>query len=182
MAATNNLLIFLIDILISMYVGALLLRVLLAYTRADFYNPISQFLVSITNPALIPLRKILPSIGSIDTANWILILILQGFRIYSLARLNGFELSISTLLIASILQVLSTILTILIYAILIRAVLSWIQNPYQQENPLVSVVYSITEPLLRPARKILPPVNMIDLSAFFVILILYCLQIIIRSF
>jgi len=112
----------------------------------------------------------------------ILILILQGFRIYSLARLNGFELSISTLLIASILQVLSTILTILIYAILIRAVLSWFQNPYQQENPLVSVVYSITEPLLRPARKILPPVNMIDLSAFFVILILYCLQIIIRSF
>jgi len=182
MAAANNLLVFLVDILISMYVGALLLRVLLAYTRADFYNPISQFLVSITNPALIPLRKIIPSIGNIDSAIWILIIILQGVRIYSLARLNGLELPLSTLLIASTLQVISTMLNILIYAILIRAILSWFQSPYQQENPLAAIVYSITEPLLRPARKILPPVNMIDLSAFFVILILYCLQIIIRSF
>ena len=76
MAATNNLLIFLIDILISMYAGAVLLRIILAFTRADFYNPISQFLVSITDPVLLPLRKIIPSLGSIDTASWILIHIL----------------------------------------------------------------------------------------------------------
>ena len=182
MAATNNLLIFLIDILISMYAGAVLLRIILAFTRADFYNPISQFLVSITDPVLLPLRKIIPSLGSMDTASWALILILQGFRIFSLAQLNGYELTLSTLLIASILQIISTILSILIYAILIRAVLSWFHNPQQQQNPLVSIIESITEPLLRPARKILPPVNMIDLSAFFVILFLYCLQIIIRSF
>jgi YggT family protein len=182
MAATNNLLIFLIDILISMYAGAVLLRIILAFTRADFYNPISQFLVSITDPVLLPLRKIIPSLGSIDTASWILILILQGFRIFSLAQLNGIELTLSNLLVASILQIISTILSILIYAILIRAVLSWFQSPHQQQNPLVSIIESITEPLLRPVRKILPPATMIDLSAFFVIIFLYCLQIILRSF
>lgn len=182
MSAANNLLIFLIDILISMYAGAVLLRVILAHNRADFYNPISQFLVSITNPVILPLRKIFPSIGPLDTASWVLIFSLQGLRLFALTQLNGLNISLSSLIIAVTLQVLSSIISILIYAIIIRAIFSWFQNPYSNQNPLLEILYSITEPLLRPARKIIPPINMIDLSAFFVVLFLYSLQIIIRSF
>ena len=181
MSAANNLLIFLTDILISMYAGAVLLRIILAHNRADFYNPISQFLVSITNPVILPLRKIFPSVGPIDTASWVLIFALQGFRLFTLTQLNGFEISLSNLLVAVTLQVLSSIISILIYAIVIRAIFSWFQSPYGSQNPLFEILYAITEPILRPARKIIPPVNMIDLSAFFVILVLYSLQIILRS-
>ena len=123
MSAANNLLIFLIDILISMYAGAVLLRVILAHNRADFYNPISQFLVSITNPVILPLRKIFPSIGPLDTASWVLIFSLQGLRLYALTQLNGLNISLSSLIIAVTLQVLSSIISILIYAIIILSLI-----------------------------------------------------------
>lgn len=181
MSVANNLLIFLIDIIISMYAGAVLIRLILAYHRANFYNPISQFLVSITNPVILPLRKILVSIGPIDTASWMLVFALQGFRIFSLGQLNGIDIGVANLLIATSLHILSSIISILIYAILIRAIFSWFQNPYSDQNPLLEILYCITEPLLKPARKIIPPINMIDLSAFFVMILLYSLQIIIRS-
>ena len=81
MHAANNVLTFLIHTLFTLYIGAILLRMILSATRADFYNPISQFLVNITNPILVPLRKIIPSIGPVDTASWVLALGLKTLEI-----------------------------------------------------------------------------------------------------
>lgn len=182
MHAANNVLSFLIHTIFSLYIGAVLLRMILSATRADFYNPISQFLVTITNPVLVPLRRILPSIGKIDTASWVLAFALKAVEIIILLSIKGASVQPTNLIVVTILEVIAALITIFLYAIVIRAILSWFGGAYQQQNPMLSILNSITEPILRPVRKLIPPVGMFDLSAFIVILGLYSILIVLRSF
>lgn len=181
MYAANNVLTFLIHTLFTLYVGALLLRIIITTTRADFYNPISQFLVTITNPVLSPLRKILPSIGAIDIASWVLVFGLKTVEILLLIYIQGLAISADVLIINSILQVVIMVVSIFLYAVIIRAILSWFTGLNMVQNSLQSILDSITEPLLSPARKIIPPTGMFDLSAMVVILVLYSVLIALRS-
>ncbi|MFK7793945.1 MAG: YggT family protein [Gammaproteobacteria bacterium] len=181
MHAANNVFTFLIHTLFTLYIGAILLRMILSATRADFYNPISQFLVTITNPPLVPLRKILPSIGPIDTASWVLVLALKALEVFLLLYIRGIQPSIDILMISTVLQVIIMIVSIFLYAVIIRAILSWFAGMNMGNNPILSLLNSITEPVLAPARKIIPPVGAFDLSAMAVILILYSVLIALRS-
>lgn len=181
MQAANNVLTFLIDTLFTLYIGAVIIRTLLALFRADFYNPISQFLVTITNPLLVPLRKILPSLGKIDTASWVLIFALKAISLFLLFSIKGIQVNPISLLPITILQIFMMVVTILLYAVIIRAILSWFVNANMGPNPLVSIINSLTEPLLAPARKFIPPVGMFDLSALVVILVLYSILIALGS-
>ena len=181
MQAANNVLTFLIHTLFTLYIGAIIIRTILAMTRADFYNPISQFLVTITNPLLIPLRKVIPSIGKIDTASWVLIFGLKALEIFLLFYIKGIQANPQTLVIATIFQVIIMIVSIFLYAVIIRAILSWFAMGNMGPNPLPSILHSITEPLLGPARKIIPPIGMFDLSAMIVILVLYSILIALGS-
>ena len=181
MHAANNVLTFLIHTLFTLYIGAILLRMILSATRADFYNPISQFLVTITNPVLVPLRKIIPSIGAVDTASWVLVLGLKALEIFLLLYIRGLQPSIDVLIINTVLQVIIMIVSIFLYAVIIRAILSWFAGMNMGHNPILSLLNSITEPVLAPARKFIPPVGMLDLSAMVVILILYSILIALRS-
>ncbi|MEM8843601.1 MAG: YggT family protein [Pseudomonadota bacterium] len=182
MDAASNIFTFLISTLFSLYIGAVLIRIILAATRADFYNPISQFIVTITNPTLIPLRKILPSIGKIDTASWTLAFLLKILELFILLSIKSIKVSPDVLIISAILQVLIILVTIFLYAVLFRAILSWFPSPQMYQNPLFMILTSITEPLLRPARRIIPPVGAFDLSALAIILVLYSILIALRSF
>lgn len=181
MHAANNVLTFLIHTLFSLYIGAILLRVILSATRADFYNPISQFLVTITNPVLRPARKIIPSVGQLDTSSWFLIFGLKALEVFLLLWLRGITPSIDVLLISTVLEVLILIVSIFLYAVIIRAILSWFAGMQMGHNPVLTILNSITEPVLAPARKIIPPVGIFDLSAMVVILILYSILIALRS-
>jgi len=182
MHAANNVLTFLIHTLFSLYIGAVLLRIILSATRADFYNPISQFLVTITNPVLVPLRRILPSVGKIDTASWVLVFALKAVEITILLGIRGASIEPISLVVATILQVIIALVTLFLYAIIIRAILSWFGGAYQQQNPMLSILNSITEPVLRPLRKLIPQVGMFDLSAFIAILGLYSILIVLQSY
>ncbi|MDW3095730.1 MAG: YggT family protein [Gammaproteobacteria bacterium] len=181
MHAANNVLIFLIHTLFTLYIGAVVLRVILSATRADFYNPISQFLVTITNPVLVPLRKILPSIGPIDTASWVMIFGLKALELFLLMLIRGIQPGIGVLIVNTILQVIILIVSIFLYAVIIRAILSWFAGMNMGHNPILSILNSITEPILAPARKVIPPIGMFDLSAMAVILFLYSVLIALRS-
>ena len=181
MQAANNVLTFLIHTLFTLYIGAIIIRIILAATRADFYNPISQFLVTITNPLLIPLRKIIPSLGRVDTASWVLVFGLKALEIFLLLAIQGVQASPQQLLLATIMQVIMLVVSIFLYAVIIRAILSWFAGTNMGPNPLISVLHSITEPLLAPARKIIPPIGMFDLSAMVVILLLYSILIALGS-
>ncbi len=181
MHAANNVITFLIHTLVTLYIGALILRIILSSTRADFYNPISQFLVTITNPVLLPVRKILPSIGRFDTASWILVFVLKALELFSLSAIHGRQIEPSTLIAATFVGILTIIVSIFLYAVIFRAILSWVTGPYTSQHPLLSILNSITEPVLRPARQIIPPVGMFDLSALVVILVLYSILIALNS-
>jgi YggT family protein len=153
---------FLINTLFGLYILMVMLRFLLAAVRADFYNPVSQFLVRITNPMLVPLRRVVPSVGKLDTSALLSMILLQLLSFVLIGLLRGGTISLGSLLVLSIAELVGLFLNVLLFSILIQVVLSWINpNTY---NPVVSLLYSITEPVLRPCRRLLPPMSGIDFS------------------
>jgi len=179
----NNVLDFLIHILFTSYIYAVIIRMLLGLTRADFYNPFSQFILAITNPVLTPLRKLIPSIGGIDASAIVLIFALKFIELAASSFLIGKQLLLSSLLVNAIFLVLNQVINIFIFAIIILVVVSWIApHMHGQSNSMTPILRSLTEPLLRPARKLIPPVGIFDLSTFVVLLGLYCIKIFLHSF
>lgn len=153
---------FLINTLFGLYILVVMLRFLLAVVRADFYNPISQFLVKVTNPLLLPLRRIFPSVGKLDTSALVLMLALQILSFTLIALLRGSAFSIAAVLMLSVAELFSLFLNVLLFSIFIQVIISWV-NPGVY-NPAVSLIYSLTEPVLRPCRRLVPPISGMDLS------------------
>ncbi|QMU61768.1 MAG: YggT family protein [Gammaproteobacteria bacterium] len=183
MSPINNVLDFLIHVLFTSYIYAVIIRMLLGLTRADFYNPFSQFILSITNPVLTPLRKLLPSIGRIDTSAIVLILVLKFVELATRSFLISKQVLLTSLIVPSVFGVLNQVVNIFIFAIIILVVISWVApHIHGQSNPITPILRSITEPLIRPARKLIPPVGVFDLSTFVVLLGLYCIKIFLHSF
>lgn len=163
---------FLIETLFGLYILAVMLRFLLQLFRADFYNPVSQFLVKVTHPVLRPLRRVVPSMGNIDTASIVLMLLLQFAELWLVSEIRGSTLSALTMLILAFAILLKTLLYVFIVAILIRIVLSWL-GP-QGPNPVLSLLHSLTEPLLGRARRMLPALSIggFDLTPIVVLIVL----------
>lgn len=162
--------IFLIDTLFSLYILAVLLRFLLQWGGADFYNPISQFLVRVTHPPLRILRRFVPSIGKIDTSALILILTLQMLADFSILLLKGVTINIGALTILAITQLISLLINVFVFAVFARAILSWM-NP-GAFNAAASILTTLTEPLLDICRKVIPELGGIDLSPLAALLLL----------
>ena len=134
----SNALVFLIKSLFGLYLIAIMLRFLLQLTRADFYNPMSQFLVKITNPPLVPLRRIIPGVMGIDFAAVVLLIIIQGIELFLEYIVQGFTLAPLGLLVLTIAELLRLLFQVYFYTILIQVLLSWI-NPGAY-NPTVALL------------------------------------------
>lgn len=180
MQALQNVGVFLVETLFSLYIGAVLIRFLLAWSRANFYNPLSQFLVKITNPLLAPLRRLIPAIGKLDTAAIVLALSLMIIKVFLLLGLQGSGANPPVVLIYSVVELLKMVINIYIFALIIQAVLSWVGNSYG--NPMADILNSLTDPILRPIGNIVPTIGMIDLSPMVAILLLYVALILLQSF
>ena len=168
---------FLVTTLFSLYILAVMLRFLLGAVRADFYNPVSQFLVRITNPLLIPMRKVIPSLGKFDTSALLLMLLLQLASLGLVVLLRGISVSIVTLLIAAVGELVMLVINVFMFAIIIQVILSWV-NPGNY-NPVTALLYSITSPIMRPIQRLIPPVSGIDLSPLVAIIGLQVLRMLI---
>ena len=153
---------FLVETLFGLYILAVMLRFLLQWVRADFYNPISQFLVKATNPPLLPLRRVIPGWMGIDLAAVVLMLVLQCLEWLMIAALRGVSLSLGALLVLSVAKLLSLLLDVFLFAILIQVVLSWVSPG--THNSATALLYRLTEPLLGPARRMIPPMGGLDFS------------------
>ncbi len=165
-----NPLVFLIDILFQLYATALLIRLLLQWVHADFYNPVSQFIVKITNPVVMPMRKIIPGFGGIDVATLLLaifVLVIKAILSYQILD----PLPIGIIAIGNTLKL---IVGIFLYAIIIQAILSWV-NP-DPHNPVVTLLNNLTMPILKHFRNLIPPIGGIDISSLFAIIILMTVQ------
>lgn len=163
-----------INTLVGLYLLIVVLRFLLQLVRADFYNPISQFIVKATNPLLIPLRKAIPGWGGIDIASLVLAVIIQGIAIVLILLLNGIQPPVETIAWAAI-GLISLILKIFFWGLLITVIASWIApNSY---NPALILINQILEPAIKPIRKIMPDMGGIDLSPIIAFLLIQALEI-----
>jgi YggT family protein len=169
---------FLITTLFSLYILAVMLRFLLGAVRADFYNPVSQFLVRITNPVLAPMRKIIPSAGKYDTSALLLMLLLQIVSLVLMVLLRGSSVSIVALLLFAVAELVLLLINIFIFSIVIQVILSWI-NPGIY-TPVGALLHSLTNPVLAPIQRVIPPVAGIDLSPLFALIGLQVLKMLIH--
>jgi len=167
--------VFLIDVVFGLYIFAVLLRFLFQLVRADFYNPLCQAIVTVTNPPLRQLRRYIPSLGGLDTASIVLLVVLQMLNTLLVALVLGLEPGVAGLLVVALAELLGKTLWTFVGAIIVQVVLSWVAPGTY--NPLTSVVHSLTEPLLGPARRAIPPLGPLDLSPLVVLIGLQLAQI-----
>ena len=159
---------FLIETLFGLYILIVMLRFLLQWTRADFYNPVSQFIVKATQPPLAPLRKIIPGFGGLDMAAVVFMFVLKLAELWLITGLLGIAPHIGGLAMLSIAGLLGLLIKVFMFSILIQVIISWV-NPGMY-NPVVGLLHSINEPLLAPARRVIPPISGLDLSPIAVII------------
>ena len=177
MGQLSNAGVFLIQTLFGLYLIAIMLRLLLQVVRADFSNPFAKFLVTITNPALKPLRRVIPGVGGIDLSSVVLMLLLKMLEIFLISLITELPLPQPVgLVVLSIFQVIELMVNVFLWSIIIQAIISWI-NP-SAYNPVVSLLRQLTDPLLAPARQLIPPVSGVDLSPLAVIILIYLLKLI----
>ncbi len=165
---------FLINTLFDIYLMIVLLRIWLQWTRADFYNPLSQFIVKATHPILAPMRRIIPSIGSLDMAAVVLALLVALLKFVAFTLLASAAFQPLPLLMFSLLLVLKQAGSLLFWMLVLRAILSWVS---QGRSPVDHVLLQLTEPLLSPIRRIIPPMGGLDLSVLVLFLILQAINI-----
>ena len=160
--STENPFIFLIDTLFSIYIAIMLLRFLLQQVGADFYNPISQFVVKATQPLVTVARRFIPSIKKVDTATLVLVLLLILMKLIILFAIAGAPLNGQLLMVQTFYDLVSLTFDIFIIALFIQAILSWVNpDPY---HPVSSLLRNLTFPILRPIQKNVPSIGGIDLS------------------
>lgn len=163
---------FLITTIFGLYILAIMLRLILQLVRADFRNSLSQFIVKVTNPPLKPLRRFIPGFAGIDMASVIVMLVLQMLELFLLYLL----LYPSTpdpigLIIFSCVKLITLGFYVFLFSLFLMALLSWFSpDPY---NPVIQILRQITEPVLRPVRRLLPPVSGMDFSVMLALLVLW---------
>ncbi len=166
----GNAAVFLIQTAFGLYIMAVMLRFLLQWVRADFYNPVSQFLVKLTMPLLRPLRRAIPGFGGIDFASLVLMLGLQLIELVLVIKLLGQPLSVSGLLVLALAELLSLLIKVFLFSILIQVILSWVRPG--DYSPVSMLLHQLNEPLLAPARRIIPAISGLDLSPVLVLVLL----------
>jgi YggT family protein len=159
---------FLVTTLIDLYVAAVMLRLLLQWVRADFYNPICQFLIKVTNPVLVPIRRFVPSIGRLDTASVLLMLALEVLGVWILRLLSALSLTWPQMLVFSVTKLCVSLLMMYFILIIVAVILSWF-GP-RARHPIVPLIHQLTQPVLRPFRRLIPPIAGIDLSPLFALI------------
>ena len=164
-------LIFLADTLLSLALYVVLARLLLQWVRADFRNPIAQAIVRLTNPFILPLRRVLPPIGKVDTASVVAVVVVAIIKRGVLFALTGYGTPGLEWWARSVaIELVQTLLRTYYGAIVLYALLSLIAPGGY--SPLQSVLASLCEPVLRPFRRLIPPISGIDLSPLWALILI----------
>lgn len=170
----NNITQLVVRTLFDIAIILMLLRLLLQLFRTDFYNPLSQSVISVTR-FLDPLRKIMGARGGIDFATLLALFALQVGQFAVLSSLAGVGVPDMVFLLAiSGITLLDTLATFFYYAIIASVVISWIAPGGQ--SPFTQLLWSLTEPILAPARRLVPPMGGLDFSPILVFLALTILK------
>jgi len=170
----TNPVIFLVQVLFGAYIMIVMLRFLLQLSRADFYNPISQFIVKLTSPVLKPLRRLIPGLGGIDLASVVLMWVLKALELGIVVALKGVSLNPLLAFAWAIPDLVQLCINVFLFSILIQVIFSWV-NPGAY-NPVNAIISYLTDPIMRPVRRVIPPIGGLDLSPMVAMIGLYMLQ------
>jgi YggT family protein len=172
-------LIYLIDTLLSLALLVALLRLLLQWVRADFRNPLARAILQLTNPLVLPLRRILPPIGSLDTATALVLLLIAAIQAAAAYLLSGLGPPPPLLWAElTVLEIVRGVLHTYFFVILLYALLSLVAPGVY--SPAQALLSSLAEPVLRPVRRVIPPLGGIDFSPLWVLIILQALLILVH--
>jgi YggT family protein len=160
--------------LFTLAIVVFLLRVLLQAVRANFYNPICQLLHKATQPVIAPLRRVLPPVRRVELAGLAVAWLIGTFKYIMLAALAGAALPFAAAAVAGLAECISLLLWIWFWGLLACVIFSWI--PVDDRNPAIPLVYQISEPLLAPIRRLIPPVGGLDLSVMVALILVQVLR------
>lgn len=168
--------VFLIDALVSFFVFMLLARFHFQWLRVPFRNPVGEFVLATTSWLVVLARRVLPGFAGLDLPTLLLAFVLQALGLWAQAAIVGAEPGALTIAAIALVDLLRFSLYILVFAVIVQAVLSWV-NPYTPVGPAFD---TITRPFLRPLRRFVPPVGNVDLTPLILLLILYVALIVVN--
>ncbi len=155
---------FLVQTAFGLYAALVLLRLLFQAMDVDFRNPLSQFVYKATQPVLKPVRRVLPMRPRIEPALVVLLLLVQLLEVYALSGLRGYLPGLIGALLMAVAQSLSLLTLTLSALLIVRAIASWVVAAGGGYNPMLRLLEQLTEPLLAPLRRIIPPLGGMDFS------------------
>lgn len=174
MSGLNGAAIFVIQTLGSLYLLIVLLRFILQLVRANFYNPLCQFIVKATQPLLKPLRRVIPSLFGLDMSSLVLAIIVQMVIFAVVLTLSYMSFNILGLLLWAIIGVTALFLKVFFFAMIISVILSWVAPG--SVSPGAELVNQITEPALAPFRRFLPSMGGLDISPILAFMVIQLIQ------
>lgn len=169
---------FLVNTVFDLYIMVILLRVWLQVARADFYNPFSQFIVKATQPIVAPLRRFIPSLGGWDCATILFAFVVACLKIITLSLMMNAAFNPTVIAISGLVILLTAIFKLIFWVLVLRAILSWVS---QGQNPIEAVMHQLSEPLLAPVRRFIPPIGGLDLSMLVVLFGLQFVEILVND-
>lgn len=181
MDAMNQIGLLLTNTIFSVLILLVWLRLLLQIAGADFFNPVSQFVVKTTSPLLHPLRRVIPSVFGLDTAALVLIVILKLVQLSALAHLSGQTVTPGLLFITSIFSLLLAATDFFFWIILGMVILSWVAMASGGMSPAMMPLMQIAEIVLGPCRRLMPSLGGLDLSPIIAFLAIQIIEILLKS-
>jgi YggT family protein len=170
---------FVVKTLAQLYLLLLLLRFWLPWLRADFRNPIAQGILRFTSPLIVPLRRFLPSIGRLDTATVLVAFVVQYVTVLALLAIVRRAEGAPEVALVSVIELAILSLNLFFFAVLIRIILSWVAPG--NYNPITALLTTLSEPILRPFRRLIPSIGGLDISPIFAIVLLQAAVIVLQS-
>lgn len=175
----SSAIVFVVNAITSLYLLVLLLRFWMPWLRADFRNPLAQGILRFTSPLVIPVRRIVPSFGRLDTATVVVAFVIQYLTVLLLLLIMGQTAGIAAIALTALVKLIVLSINLFVYAIFIRIILSWIsQGGY---NPATAIITTLTEPVLRPFRRLIPAMGGFDISPIFAIILLLAATIVVNG-
>ncbi|MCC7258255.1 MAG: YggT family protein [Gammaproteobacteria bacterium] len=164
----QNALTFLVSALLDIYIIAFFLRLALGWVRADYRNPLAQFVVKVTNPLVIPARRFIPSLGGMDLATVVVLVALQLLATGLLVQIACADATVGQVVVLGLMRLVTLVLNLYFWLLIVWVIASWVSPGGY--NPALAVLGAMLEPLLAPLRRVIPPVAGFDLSPIFVFL------------
>ena len=170
---------FIVKTLAQLYILLLLLRFWLPLLRADFRNPVAQGILRFTSPLVVPVRRFLPAMGRLDTATVLVTYLVQLVTVLVLLGILGRSHDAGPIAVVAALELAILSLNLFFFVIIIRIVLSWVA-PHNY-NPITALLTTLSEPVLRPFRRVIPTIGGLDISPVFALVLLQAMVILLQS-